>query len=278
MLGGRTAREEGGRARPEGESRREDFARARLARGHRLPRKRPACRPTSTSSVSKPSATAARPASATPARSHPAHRRSDRQERSRRGQRALRQPQLRSPRAPEHQGELPHVAAARRGLRPRRHASISTSAPNRSAQDKDGKPVYLKRHLADAGGDPRRHGSPRSSRKSSASSTRILPSRIRSGTRFPPRTGEVYEWDRREHLHPGAAVLRRTFGMEPGDIDRDSRRASAGHLRRLRHHRPHQPRRAPSRRPARPASSWWRMACRSKISTAMAPGVATTAS
>ncbi len=39
-------------------------------------------------------------------------------------QRALRQPQFRGARAPEHQGELPHVAAARRRLRargPRRH-------------------------------------------------------------------------------------------------------------------------------------------------------------
>jgi hypothetical protein len=43
----------------------------------------------------------------------------------RRRLRALREPQLRGPRASEHQGELPHVAPARRRLRHRRHASIS---------------------------------------------------------------------------------------------------------------------------------------------------------
>ena len=74
---------------------------------------------------------------------HPGHRRSHHQERSRRRQRALRQPQFRGARASQHQGELPHVAAARRRLRARgqgRHRSRTEPL----GTDKDGKPVYLK--------------------------------------------------------------------------------------------------------------------------------------
>ena len=35
---------------------------------------------------------------------------------------------------------------------------------------------------------------------------------------IPSSTGNVYEWDRQIHLHPGAAVLRRIFRMQPGEI------------------------------------------------------------
>ena len=79
----------------------EDLARAGLARRHRLPTARPACRRISTSSASTPSATAARPASATPARSTRASRTRSRKNDLVGGQRAHRQPQLRGARAPE---------------------------------------------------------------------------------------------------------------------------------------------------------------------------------
>ncbi len=68
MIGAGPARQEGGRARPRRQALGEDLARARLDRGHRLPRATPASTSTSTSSSSTSSATAARPASATPAR------------------------------------------------------------------------------------------------------------------------------------------------------------------------------------------------------------------
>ena len=59
---------------------------------------------------------------------------------------------------------------------------------------------------------------------------------------IPASTGEVYQWDRQEHVHPGAAILRGIWdGARPHH--RDQRRTPAGHFRRFRHHRSHQPRR-----------------------------------
>ena len=63
----RPAREEGGREGPDGQAAHQDLARARLARGHRVPDARPGCCRTSRSSASTSPPTAARPASATPA-------------------------------------------------------------------------------------------------------------------------------------------------------------------------------------------------------------------
>ena len=71
----RPARQARGRARAAPRAVGEDLARAGLARRHRLLRARRACRPTSTSSASTRSATAARPASATRARCPPRSRR-----------------------------------------------------------------------------------------------------------------------------------------------------------------------------------------------------------
>ena len=59
---------------------------------------------------------------------------------------------------------------------------------------------------------------------------------------IPSSAGDVYEWDRKLHLHSGAAVLR---GLRHG-AGRDCghrRRAPARRIRRLGDHRPHQPRR-----------------------------------
>ena len=65
----RAAREEGGRARPDGQAAHQDLARARLARGDRVPDQGAGCCPTWRSSASTSPPTAAPPASATPARS-----------------------------------------------------------------------------------------------------------------------------------------------------------------------------------------------------------------
>ena len=145
----RPAREEGGRARPDGEAARQDLARAGLARGHRVPDARPACCPTSRSSASRRRLRLhhlhrqRRPARA-------ADRGSDRQERPglRRG--ALRQPQLRGAHPPEHPRQLPRLAAAGGGLRARR---VDADRPqNRAPRQIEGRQARLPRpHLADRG-------------------------------------------------------------------------------------------------------------------------------
>ena len=94
----RPAGAEGAPARPDAQALGQDQPGAGLAGGHRLPDARPACWPTSKRSASTSSATAARPASATPARcARDLGRREGRRRRRRLG--ALRQPQLRGPRA-----------------------------------------------------------------------------------------------------------------------------------------------------------------------------------
>ncbi len=65
---------------------------------------------------------------------------------------------------------------------------------------------------------------PRSSRRCSAGSTAISPRRIRSGTKSPSSAGQVYEWDAAEHLHPGAAVLRRTSACSPASSPKSKAR------------------------------------------------------
>ena len=70
-------------------------------------------------------------------------------------QRPVRQPQLRGARASERQGQLPDVA--RRWSSPSRWraAWTSTCPPSRSARTGTAQDVYLQRHLADPGGDRR---------------------------------------------------------------------------------------------------------------------------
>ena len=94
---------------------------------------------------------------------------------------------------------------------------------------------------------------------------------------IPSSTGEVYQWDRKEHLHPRAAILR---GIRDGagPYQRDQRRAPAWYLRRFRHNRSHQPRwRDQEDQPGRKVSPR-DMVCQSRISTATAHAEATTAS
>ena len=270
-----SAREEGRRARTEGESRGEDFARARLARRHRLPRTRPASSPTSTSSASRPSATAARRASATAGPLHPALEEAIAKNDLVAASVLSRQPQLRGARASEHQGELPHVAAARRRLRARRPRGHRPE--HRTARQGQGRQGRLSEgHLADAGGNPRRDGVARSSRKSSASSTPTSPSRIRSGTKSRPPSATSTSGTARAPTSRSRRSSRLRDGARP--YHRNQRRAPARHLRRLRDDRSHLPRRRDQEDLARLANTSSSTASPARTSTATARAAATTAS
>ncbi len=219
----------------------EDFARARLARGHRLPRQdRPRSR-ISTRSASRPSATAARLASATPARCIPRSRRPS--------PRTISSPPACSP----------ATATSRRAcIRTSRRTSSCrrrSSSPSRSPGTVD----------IDLSKDPLGTGQGRRARLSQghlaeprAKSARPWPARSspevfrRLYTDFAkqnPKWNEIPSVGRRSvrvgreiHLHPGAAVLRRLrHGARAHH--RNQGRAPARHLRRFRHHRSHQPRR-----------------------------------
>ena len=129
----RPARAQCAQARPDVEALGQDQPRARLARRHRLSREGRPAATISRRSASTPSATAARPASATPVRCGRKSPRPCSAARSRRLRGALRQPQLRRPRAPGSEDELPRLAAAGRRLRARRHARHRPARRSRSA-------------------------------------------------------------------------------------------------------------------------------------------------
>ena len=124
-------------------------------------------------------------------------------------------------------------------------------------RDRPRRPARLPaRHLADAGarstsagaaaGDPRRTG------RTTASCRPPEPAPREAWNEMPRRGGVAYEWDRELDLHPGAALLR-DVPAHAQRARRDPRRAPAGHLRRLGHHRPHQPGRLHQGDLARPA-------------------------
>ena len=91
-----------------------------------------------------------------------------------------RQSQLRGPHQSAREGELPRQPAAGRGLRPGRHDRHRPGRPSRSAPAREGQPVYLTRHLADARRGDRRSSTPaccpRCSRRSTTTSGRRTPS------------------------------------------------------------------------------------------------------
>ena len=144
----RPAREESRRARPDGESRGEDFARA----GSRVVTDyltktglQPYLDQLGFQTVGYGCTTCI--GNSGPL--HPALEEAIAEERSHRRQRAQRQPQLRGARASEHQGELPHVAAARRRLRarrPRRYRPDQRAARQRQRRQRR----LPAGHLADA--------------------------------------------------------------------------------------------------------------------------------
>ena len=154
-----------------------------------------------------------------------------------RRQRALRKPQLRGPRPPVDQGELPHVAAARRRLRPRRHRRHRPRPPNRSGTTRDGKPVYLKDIW------------PTSGEIATAMASALSPDVFRKlYTDFAEQNpkwneikgsaGLVYDWDR-DSTYIQEPPFFDAFSPTPARHRRNPRRAPAGHLWRQRDHRPH---------------------------------------
>ena len=200
-----------------GQAARQDLARARLARGHRLPQQDRPAAAISTSSASTSSATAAPPASATPARSTPASRR-----RSRRT--------ISSPRPC-----CPATATSRR-------ASTRTSRPTSSRRRRWWSPspsrarvdIDLTSEPLGSGKDgdrstcrdiwPTLAGGRRPS-SSSALRSGNLPRalrRFRHGQsaveRHPARDRQGLQLGPASHLHPGAAVLRRTSRCTTGNI------------------------------------------------------------
>ena len=138
----------------------------------------------------------------------------------------LRQPQLRRPRQPARQGQLPGLAAAGGGLRPGRHHRHRPD--QRAARHRQGRPAGLPaRHLAQPEGSRGPSGSrsigrdvPKQLRRTSSTATRPgTPSRSAAAT--------CTRGTRRLHLHPGAALLR---GPDPRAAPPDGhpRRARAG--------------------------------------------------
>ncbi len=99
---------------------------------------------------------------------------------------AVRQPQLRGPDQPGRQDELPGVAAAGGRLRARR---LDGHRPHRDplGTDQDGKPVYLRRHLAVAGRRSTRSSPPRSARRCSRATTPTSSPATSAGRRCRPR-------------------------------------------------------------------------------------------
>ncbi len=124
----------------------------------------------------------------------------------------------------------------------RRHAWISTSAKEPLGKATDGADVFLKDIW------------PTARRVREAMSAALKPEVFRKlYTDFASAESEV-ERDprqrrrrlRRGTTSPPTSSSRRSstdFGMEPGNISEINGRPSARHLRRLRHHGPHQPRR-----------------------------------
>ena len=108
------------------------------------------------------------------------HRRRGARQRPRGGGRAVGQPQLRGPRQPRREGELPGLAAAGRRLRHRRHAQPRPDLG--AARHRLGRQARLSRgHLADVHGDRRVSSAPRSRRTCSPSATARCSRATRSG-------------------------------------------------------------------------------------------------
>src|ERR1022692_77940 len=165
-----------------------------------------------------------------------ADRGGDCEERPGRGVRPVGEPQFRGEGTPEHQGELPHVAPAGRGVRPRgpRGHRPDPRSPGKGERREGRVP---QRHLA----DPRRGQEP----DAIGPEARGLPEALfgfclakSKVERDPVVDGRHLRVRRHVDVYPGAAVLRGLLGRA-----RPHRRAEggpgAGHLWRLRDDRPH---------------------------------------
>ena len=235
--GRRPARAQRRAAGPEGQAVGEDLARTGLAGGHRLPEEGRRARRSGEARLLRGRL-----------RLHHLHRQlrpaarrglaRDRRERPRGRLGAVGQPQLRGPRAPRSEDELPRLAAAGGRLRDRghgRHRPEQGSA-GAHARRQAGLPA---RHLAQQQGDRRRHrrdhrpGDVRQELRRRVQGRHPLePDRIAGGRIV--RVGRLVD------LHQEPALFRR-HEHERRHHRRRARRARAGSVRRLDHHRPHLP-------------------------------------
>ena len=220
----------------------EDQPGAGLARRHRLPRRPQACSTSWRPSASTWSATAARPASATPARCSPRSPQAVKAGDVIGCLGALRQPQLRRPRASGSEDELPRLAAAGRGLRARRHHGHRPE--QRAARH---------RHRTASPCSSRTSGPPPSEIQQTASPRTSTPAMFKKSYASVFAGDENWQRDQGAagqdlrvgadvHLRAQPAVLRR-HDHDAGRGRRHPRRARAGAARRLGHDRPHLARR-----------------------------------
>ena len=189
------------------------------------------------------------------------------------GQRAVGQPELRGPDQPRRQDELPRLAAAGRGLRPgrldghRHHHRTARSGRRRPRRPPRGHLALPRRGPA---GDRRGH---RLGDVHQGLRRRLRRRPALAGA--ADARGRHLRVGRRVDLRPQAPVLR-GHGPRARPGHRHRGRPGARQARRLGHHRPHQPGRAPSRPTPRPASTWPSTASSAATSTPTAPAAATT--
>ena len=127
--------------------------------------------------------------------------------------RAERQSQLRRTHQSAGEGQLPGQPAAGRGLCPGRHGRHRPACANRSARDSNGRPCYLKRHLADAARRSSRRSAVAFSRRCSASGTREAFDANEQWNAIPVTGGDLYHWEADS-----------TYIQEPPFLDRSHRR------------------------------------------------------
>ena len=137
---------------------------------------------------------------------------------------------------------------------------LSTRAARHRASD--GEDVYLRDIWPSMRRDQRADARGVRSRNLSHGSTATSRSRIRCGTRFRPRTGNVYEWDAGIDLHSASRLTSKTSATHVGELCRRSWRAAAGDLRRFGDHGSHQSGRRDQSQLRRPGCI-----CRRKAST-----------
>ncbi len=186
---------------------------------------------------------------------------------------ALRQSQLRRPRASGSEDELPRLAAAGGRVRARRHAQPRPD--DRAARHRQRRQAGLPQgHLADAGRDPRVHRQVgRLGDVQEGLRERVH--RRRELERDPAAERQDLRLGREVDLREEPAVLRR-HDDEAGRGRRHPQRARAGAARRLGHDRPHLAGRRHLQDPARLRNTWCRSACSRPTSTPTARGAAIT--
>ncbi len=215
----------------------QDLAGARLAGGHRLSHRRRASRTISTRSASTSSAMAAPPASAIPARCR------------RRSPKAISDNDLVAASVlsgnrnfegrvnPDVRANYPRLAAAGRRLRLAGSMNVDlTTEP--LGTGKDGKPVYLQRHLADQPGDRRDRPHARHARRCSSSRYSDVFKGDEHWQGIAVEGGETYGWN------SGSTYVQNPpyfegLTMEPDAGHRHRGCAHPRALPRLDHHRPH---------------------------------------